>query len=155
MPVGVAVPRRDGRDQEQEDGDGDDAERQEARPPVERVARPHASEKPRTSRRFPTTEPVSDPRTTSVSPSFTAISAMISSGAFPNVAFMKPPMPGPVSLGGVLRRLADQPREGDQRDGGEDELDRLVEVDGVVEHDRERPEEQADEEDAADHEREP
>ena len=57
---------------------------------------PIAREKPRTRRRFPTTEPVSDPRTTSVSPSFTAISAMISSGALPNVAFMKPPMPGPV-----------------------------------------------------------
>ena len=64
-------------------------------------------------------------------------------------------MPGPVSLGGVLRRLADQPREGDQRDRGEQELDRLVGADGVVEHDRERPEEQAGEEGAADHEREP
>ena len=41
-------------------------------------------------------EPVSDPRTTSVSPSWTAISAMISSGAFPNVALRKPPIPGPV-----------------------------------------------------------
>ena len=57
---------------------------------------PARSENPRTSSRFPTTEPVSDPRTTSVRPSLTAIKAMISSGAFPNVAFRKPPMPGPV-----------------------------------------------------------
>ena len=57
---------------------------------------PKRSEKPSTSRRFPTTLPVSEPRTTSVSPSFTAKSAMISSGALPNVAFRKPPIPGPV-----------------------------------------------------------
>ncbi len=45
---------------------------------------------------MPTTLPVSDPRTTSVSPLLTARSAMISSGAFPNVALRNPPMPGPV-----------------------------------------------------------
>jgi hypothetical protein len=54
------------------------------------------SEKPRTRSRFPITLPVSDPRTTSVSPSSTAMSAMMSSGAFPKVAFRKPPIPGPV-----------------------------------------------------------
>ncbi len=57
---------------------------------------PKTSEKPSTSRRFPITLPVSDPRTTSVSPSFTAIRAMISSGALPKVAFRNPPIPGPV-----------------------------------------------------------
>ncbi len=57
---------------------------------------PASSEKPSTSSRLPTTDPVSDPRTTSVRPSLTAMSAMISSGAFPNVALRKPPMPGPV-----------------------------------------------------------
>ena len=57
---------------------------------------PNSSEKPRTSSRLPTTRPVSEPRTTSVSPLWTAISAMISSGAFPKVAFRKPPIPGPV-----------------------------------------------------------
>ena len=40
--------------------------------------------------------PVSEPRTTSVSPSCTAKSALISSGALPKVALRKPPMPGPV-----------------------------------------------------------
>ena len=57
---------------------------------------PKRSEKPSTSRRLPTTLPVREPRTTSVSPELTAISAMISSGAFPKVALRKPPMPGPV-----------------------------------------------------------
>ena len=58
--------------------------------------RPKKSEKPSTSRMFPTTLPVSEPRTTSVSPSWIASIEMISSGALPNVAFRKPPMPGPV-----------------------------------------------------------
>ena len=57
---------------------------------------PAKSENPSTSSRLPTTEPVSEPRTTSVSPSWTAIRAMISSGALPNVALRKPPIPGPV-----------------------------------------------------------
>ena len=45
---------------------------------------------------LPTTLPVSEPRTTSVSPLLIASSEMISSGALPKVAFRKPPMPGPV-----------------------------------------------------------
>jgi hypothetical protein len=42
------------------------------------------------------TLPLSEPRTTSNFASLTAKSAMINSGALPNVAFRKPPMPGPV-----------------------------------------------------------
>ena len=92
---------------------------------------------------MPTTLPVSDPRTTSVSPSFTAISAMISSGAFPNVALRKPPMPGPGVLRRVLGRLADQPRERDEGERGEHELGRLREVGNVVQHDDEGRERRA------------
>ena len=65
---------------------------------------------------FETTEPVSEPRTTPGSPSATANSAMISSGALPKLAFRKPPTPGPGVLGGVLGRFADQPGERDQRE---------------------------------------
>ena len=54
-------------------------------------------------------------------------------------------------LGGVLGRLADQPRERHERDRGEDELDGRVEVGGVVEEDRERSERERAEEDATDH----
>ena len=61
-------------------------------------------------------------------------------------------MPGPGVLGGVLGRLADQPRERDQRHRGEDELDRLVEIEGVVHQDDERREADRDEERATDHE---
>jgi hypothetical protein len=61
-----------------------------------RPSPPKRSEKPRTSRRLPTTLPVKEPRTTSSRPSLTAKSAMISSGALPKVAFKNPPIPGPV-----------------------------------------------------------
>ena len=40
----------------------------------------------------------------------------------------------------VLRRLADEPREGDERERGERELGHLVDVRGVVEEDDERAE---------------
>src|SRR3954454_8211573 len=52
--------------------------------------------KPSTSRMFETTEPVIEPRTTSGSPSRTASSAMINSGALPTLAFRNPPTPAPV-----------------------------------------------------------
>jgi hypothetical protein len=58
--------------------------------------RPKSSVKPRTSRRLPAIEPTSDALTISVKPSATATIAMMSSGALPNVAFRKPPIPGPV-----------------------------------------------------------
>ena len=57
---------------------------------------PKSSENPRTSRRLPTTQPVSEPRTTSEVPALMANSAMISSGALPKVALRKPPIAGPV-----------------------------------------------------------
>ena len=50
---------------------------------------------PMTSRTLPRIEPISDALTTSWRPSLSAKKAMISSGAFPNVTFRKPPMPGP------------------------------------------------------------
>ena len=45
---------------------------------------------------FETTQPASEPRTTSGSPLLIANKAMISSGALPKLALRKPPMPGPV-----------------------------------------------------------
>ncbi len=54
-------------------------------------------------------------------------------------------------LGGVLGRLADQPRQWDEREGGEHELDRLREVGEEVESDRERREGERREEDSPDH----
>ena len=41
-------------------------------------------------------EPTIDALTTSWSPLFSANSAMISSGALPNVTFSRPPIPGPL-----------------------------------------------------------
>ena len=114
---------------------------------------PASSAAPSTRRRFETTLPVSDPRTTSVSPSFTAMSAMISSGALPKVAFRNPPMPRARVLRGVLGRLADQPRERDQRERREHELHRLRRVHGVVERDRDRCEGERREKGPPDHRR--
>src|SRR5881628_2950016 len=54
--------------------------------------------RPRTNRRFPTIEPVSDAFTTSVRPRDSAKIAMMSSVAFPNVALSRPPTPGPACL---------------------------------------------------------
>ena len=48
--------------------------------------------------------------------------------------------PGPGVLGGVLRRLSDQPRERDEGERGEHELERLRRVHEVMERDRERRE---------------
>jgi hypothetical protein len=51
---------------------------------------------PRTSRMLPRIEPTSDALTTSCRPFCSANSAMISSGALPNVTFSRPPIPGPL-----------------------------------------------------------
>ena len=120
VAVGVAVPAGDRRDQEEEDGEGDERERDEARlavePPSCRRRGARSRGRGGGSR---STLPVSEPRTTSVSPWLTARRAMISSGAFPNVALRKPPTPGPGVVRSVLGRLADQPGERDERRGGE------------------------------------
>ncbi len=50
---------------------------------------------PSTSRRLPRIEPTIEALTTSCRPSESAKSAMISSGALPNVTFSSPPIPGP------------------------------------------------------------
>ena len=88
---------------------------------------PRSSVKPRTSRRLPTIEPTSDALTISVRPSETAMIAMISSGALPKRRVEEAADPGTGVAGGVVRRLADQPGERDQRGGGEHEDGQLAE----------------------------
>ena len=80
---------------------------------------------------------------------------MISSGAFPNVALRNPPIPGPVCSAACSVASPISHASGTSESGGEHELDRLVEVGEVVERDRDRPEGEAREEEAADHESEP
>ena len=58
---------------------------------------------------------------------------MMSSGAFPNVAFRKPPIPGSGVVRRVLGRLADQPGERDERRGSEDEQRDVADVREAVE----------------------
>jgi hypothetical protein len=60
-----------------------------------RLRPPRNAESPSTSSVFPIMDPVSDALTTPVSPLDKAITARISSAAFPNVAFSNPPIPWP------------------------------------------------------------
>ena len=137
VAVRVAVPAGDREIRKRSVATRDQPERDEARRAGRSRPRPPtSSEKPSTSSRFPTTEPVSEPRTTSVSPSWTAKSAMISSGRVPEGRVQEAADARPRVLGCVLGRLADQPRERDQRERGEHELERRIEVRDVVEQDR-------------------
>src|SRR4051794_16738512 len=60
-----------------------------------RLTPPTSIAAPITRRTLPRMEPTRDAFTTSCSPSLSAKKAMMSSGAFPNVTFRKPPIPGP------------------------------------------------------------
>jgi hypothetical protein len=101
---------------------------------------PIAIASPSTSSRFETTLPASEPRTTFGSPSATAKTAMISSGAFPKLAFRKPPIPGPVCSAGLLGRFADQPGERDEGRRGEHEQHDISRMEGEVDDERDRGE---------------
>src|SRR6266403_2273720 len=57
---------------------------------------PHKIDSPSTSRMLPIIEPAIDALTTLLRPFESAITAMISSAAFPNVAFNNPPAPSPI-----------------------------------------------------------
>ncbi len=56
------------------------------------------NDNPATSKRLPSTEPVSEASTMPVSPSFKAKIDIISSTALPNVAFSRPPIRGPAIM---------------------------------------------------------
>ena len=104
----------------------------------------------------PTTLPVSEPRTTSVSPSLTAMQRddqlrRVAEGRVEEAADA-----GPGVLGGVLGRLADQPRERDRATSAASTNSTVVGgCDGVVEGDRERRERERREEELAHHARGP
>jgi len=151
VPVGIAVPGRHRRDEEEQHRDGDRAEREEARETVELVAWPcnereaeHEQEVPhhrageRAAHDLGQALVHRDERDDQL-------------GSVPERRVEKAADPRARALGGVLGRFADEPRQGDERKGREHELDRLVEVEGVMDDDRERPEQQAGEEGAADH----
>src|SRR5437868_9102116 len=57
---------------------------------------PHKIDSPSTSRMLPIIEPAIDALTTPLRPFESAITAMMSSAAFPNVAFNNPPAPSPI-----------------------------------------------------------
>ena len=112
---------------------------------------PAKSENPSTSSRLPTTEPVSEPRTTSVSPSWIAIKAMISSGALPNVALRKPPIPGPVCSAACSVASPISHASGMSAAAARSEERSVADVGEVVEGDDDRPESQPREEYSTSH----
>ena len=63
---------------------------------------------PATSSRLPRIDPVTDAFTTAFRPFVSAMTAMISSAAFPKVAFSRPPHVGPEADGEVFRRRSHQ-----------------------------------------------
>ena len=68
------------------------------------------------------------------------MSAMMSSGALPNVALRKPPIPGPVCSAACSVASPISHASGIERERREHELERLRRVHEVVERDRERRE---------------
>ena len=72
---------------------------------------PSRMDAPSTSRMLPTTEPMIEARATSIRPSRTVSTTMISSGRLPNVAFSSDARRGPEAVPGLLGRLAEDVRE--------------------------------------------
>jgi hypothetical protein len=57
-------------------------------------------EKPATSNKFPKTKPVNEAKTIPSSPFFSEKNEIISSTAFPNIAWSNPPIRGPIHYDG-------------------------------------------------------
>ncbi len=144
VPVGIAVKARDRKARGRRaraastSASWSESERRSSRAP----SGPSSIASPSTSRMFETTLPVSEPRTTSGQIALIASNAMISSGALPKLALRKPPTPGADVLARVLRRLADQPRERDERGGREHEQAGVADVKDVPSGNRDRREDE-------------
>ena len=98
---------------------------------------------------MPITLPVSEPRTTSVRPSVDGQERDDQLGRVAERRVEEAADPRPGVVGRVLRRLADQPRERDERERGEDEERDVAELREFVESDDERAERKQGEEDPA------
>ena len=151
VAVRVAVPRGHGGNEEEKDRQGDRAERHEARPAIDLAARP-CEEREAEDEQKVADHRAGERAAHDLGQPF--VHGEERDDQLRGVAERRVEEAsdaGSRVLRSVLGRLADQPREGDQRDGGQHELDRLVEVCQVVERDRERPDQKTGEEDAAHH----
>src|SRR6266850_6427900 len=73
---------------------------------------PHKIDRPSTSRMLPMIEPAIDALTTLLRPFESAMTAMINSAAFPNVAFNNPPAPAPIRAANASVARPIQPASG-------------------------------------------
>src|SRR6266487_3592415 len=94
---------------------------------------PHKIDSPSTSRMLPIIEPAIDALTTLLRPFESAITAMISSAALPNVAFNNPPAPSPIRVANTSVARPHQSRQRNNANG------RANEKRGGVLHTRPEP----------------
>ncbi len=138
--VRVAVPAGDGRDEEEQRREGDQPEREEARVAIEPSATTGHERGAEDEQEVPDhasrERAADDLRETVVHRD--QRDDELGRVAERRVEEAADPRPG--VLGGVLRRLADQPRERDERERREHELERLRRMHEVVQRDRERRE---------------
>ena len=116
VPLGIAVPARDRRDRERQTASATSPI--EVKLDVRSIGPrpPSASEKPSTSRRLPTTLPVSDPRTTSGQAFVDRDQGDDQLGRVAERRIEEPADARPRVVGSVLGGLADQPCERNERD---------------------------------------
>ena len=137
VTVGVAVPARDRRDQQDQRRRAHEPERDEARPAVDLAAAAEEEREAEDEQQVPDHGAGQRATHDLVQPFVDGEQRDDQLGGVAEGGVEEAADAGAGVLGGVLRRLADQPRERDQRRGGEDELDGLVEVERVV-HERRR-----------------
>ena len=150
MTLGVALPARDGRDQEQEARPEHQAEREQAREAIELAL---ASEEQREAENeqevadHAAGERAAHDVGQSVGDGEQGDDQL---GRIPERGVEEASDPRARVMGGVLGRLADQPGEGDQRGGCEHE-DEDVSGRGAVDCDRDRRKDEREPEDASGH----
>ena len=155
VAVGIAVPARDRDDQEEKRGDGDQPERDETRRAV------GAADSAGDQREAEHEQQVADHRAGERAAHDLGQALVngderddqlrrVPEGRVQEAADARPRV-----LGCVLGRLSDQPRERNQRQRGEHEFERRIEVRDVVQQDDDRSERKQCVEDATDHGRVP
>ena len=151
VSIGVAVPARDRRNEEEDRGDREQAEGEEARVAVESSAPARDESGAEDEQEVADDATRERPADDLGQPLVHGDQRDDQLGRVPERRVEEAADAGPGVLRCVLGRLADQPRERDEGDRGEHELGRLREVGNVVEDDDEGREPERREEGSPDH----